>query len=301
MIPVRERGPGSARRGGSRVDFCAWPHPAPTSTAAPSSGGSWRTCPPSPGCYLYRDEEGNLLYVGKAKVLRNRVKSYFQAKQLDAKTRRLVARIWDLEFIVCETELEALVLENNLIKEHRPPYNILLRDDKSYPYVKLTWKDAFPQVFVTRKVKKDGSPLLRPLLPRLHRLPHGGAGLPLLPDPGLRHRHRRQARPGLPEVPAAPLHRPLHRRREPGGLPGAGQGGAAVPGGQAGRAEGPPGGGHVAGRRGTAPSSRPPSTGTPCSSWTPGSTARRPPPWTRRTRTSTAAPCWTAGPACTAW
>ena len=121
--------------------------------------------PTQPGVYLYRDEEGNLLYVGKAKVLRNRVKSYFQSKQLDGKTRRLVARIWDLEFVVCETELEALVLENNFIKEHRPPYNILLRDDKSYPYVKLTWKNAFPQVFVTRKVRKDGSLYYGPFFP----------------------------------------------------------------------------------------------------------------------------------------
>ena len=121
--------------------------------------------PQRPGCYLYRDEKGNLLYIGKAKVLRHRVKSYFQNKQLDAKTRRLVARIWDLEFIVCETELEALVLENNLINEHLPPYNIMLRDDKSYPYVKLTWKEAFPKVFVTRKVKKDGSLYFGPFFP----------------------------------------------------------------------------------------------------------------------------------------
>jgi excinuclease ABC subunit C len=121
--------------------------------------------PTQPGVYLYRDQDGELLYVGKAKVLRNRVKSYFQSRQLDAKTRRLVARIWDLEFIVCATELEALVLENNLIKENRPPYNILLRDDKSYPYVKLTWKNAFPQVFVTRKVKKDGSLYFGPFFP----------------------------------------------------------------------------------------------------------------------------------------
>lgn len=121
--------------------------------------------PVRPGVYLYRDREDNLLYVGKAKVLRNRVKSYFQNKHLDAKTRRLVARIWDLEFIVCETELEALVLENNLIKEHAPPFNILLRDDKTYPYVKLTWKDAYPQVFVTRKVRKDGSLYFGPFFP----------------------------------------------------------------------------------------------------------------------------------------
>jgi excinuclease ABC subunit C len=121
--------------------------------------------PTRPGVYLYRDKEDNLLYVGKAKVLRNRVKSYFQNKHLDAKTRRLVGRIWDMEFIVCETELEALVLENNLIKEHTPPFNILLRDDKTYPYVKLTWKNAFPQVFVTRKVKKDGSLYYGPFFP----------------------------------------------------------------------------------------------------------------------------------------
>ena len=121
--------------------------------------------PTRPGVYLYRDKEGNLLYVGKAKVLRNRVKSYFQNKHQDAKTRRLVARIWDLELIVCETELEALVLENNLIKEHTPPFNILLRDDKTYPYVKLTWKNAFPQVFVTRKVRKDGSLYYGPFFP----------------------------------------------------------------------------------------------------------------------------------------
>lgn len=121
--------------------------------------------PIRPGVYLYRDREGNLLYVGKAKVLRNRVKSYFQSRLLDAKTRRLVGRIWDLEFIVCETELEALVLENNFIKEHDPPFNILLRDDKSYPYVKLTWKEAFPKVYVTRKVAKDGSLYFGPFFP----------------------------------------------------------------------------------------------------------------------------------------
>jgi excinuclease ABC subunit C len=121
--------------------------------------------PTRPGVYLYRDREGHLLYVGKAKVLRNRVKSYFQNRPQDAKTRRLVARIWDLEFIVCETELEALVLENNLIKENLPPFNIVLRDDKTYPTVKLTWKDGFPQVFVTRKVRKDGALYFGPFFP----------------------------------------------------------------------------------------------------------------------------------------
>lgn len=121
--------------------------------------------PTQPGVYLYRDQEGQLLYIGKAKVLRNRVKSYFHTKNLDAKTRRLVARIWDMEFIVCANELEALILENNLIKEHMPHFNILLRDDKNYPYVKLTWKDDYPKVYVTRRVVKDGSLYFGPFFP----------------------------------------------------------------------------------------------------------------------------------------
>jgi excinuclease ABC subunit C len=120
--------------------------------------------PTRPGVYLYRDAEGALLYVGKAKVLRNRVRTYFQSKQLDAKTRRLVGRVWDLELIVCETELEALVLENNLIKEHFPPFNILLRDDKTYPFVKLT-REPFPKVYVTRKVLKDKAYYFGPFFP----------------------------------------------------------------------------------------------------------------------------------------
>ena len=120
--------------------------------------------PTRPGVYLYRDAEGTLLYVGKAKVLRNRVRSYFQSKQLDAKTRRLLARIWDLDLIVCESELEALVLENNLIKEHFPPFNILLRDDKTYPFVKLT-REPFPKVYVTRKILKDKAYYFGPFFP----------------------------------------------------------------------------------------------------------------------------------------
>jgi excinuclease ABC subunit C len=121
--------------------------------------------PANPGVYLYRDKKGELLYVGKAKILKNRIKSYFQSRTLDAKTKRLVALIWDLEFIVCASELEALVLENNLIKEYLPPFNILLRDDKNYPYVKLTWKNEFPQIYVTRYLTKDGSLYFGPFFP----------------------------------------------------------------------------------------------------------------------------------------
>ena len=257
--------------------------------------------PTQPGVYLYRDQEGNLLYVGKAKVLRNRVKSYFQSKQLDGKTRRLVARIWDLEFVVCETELEALVLENNFIKEHRPPYNILLRDDKTYPYVKLTWKNAFPQVFVTRKVKKDGSLYYGPFFPAstAYRTAELVYRFFQIRDCDIDIDGKRGR---------ACLKYQLHRCTAPcigavdqAGLPGAGQGGQAVPGRPPGRAEGPAGGGHVAGGGAQRLRAGGPVPGTPCSSWTPGSTGRRRPPWTRRTPTCTAAPCWTAGPACTGW
>jgi excinuclease ABC subunit C len=121
--------------------------------------------PLSPGVYLYSDKKGNLLYIGKAKNLRNRIKSYFHSSGHHTKTTRLVALIWDLEFIVCSTELEALILENNLIKEHFPPFNIILRDDKTYPYVKITWKNEFPQIYVTRHKAKDGALYFGPFFP----------------------------------------------------------------------------------------------------------------------------------------
>src|SRR5437667_8110804 len=95
--------------------------------------------PQSPGCYLHKDAVGKILYIGKAKNLRNRVRHYFQsARALDAKTSELVVRIRDFEYIVTDTEIEALILESNLIKTHRPPYNVLLKDDKQYPHIKLT-------------------------------------------------------------------------------------------------------------------------------------------------------------------
>lgn len=93
-----------------------------------------------------------------------RVKSYFSNKQLDSKTKRLVSRIWDIEFLLCSSELEALVLENNLIKKYRPPFNILLKDDKSYPYIKLT-REPFPKVYVTRKILKDKAYYFGPFFP----------------------------------------------------------------------------------------------------------------------------------------
>ncbi|PTX59325.1 excinuclease ABC subunit C [Melghirimyces profundicolus] len=111
--------------------------------------------PDLPGCYLMKNDRGDILYVGKAKSLRNRVRSYFTGSH-DGKTQRLVSQIEDFEYIVTESATEALILEANLIKRHRPRYNVLMKDDKSYPYIRLT-KETHPRLEVTRNIKKDGS------------------------------------------------------------------------------------------------------------------------------------------------
>ena len=112
--------------------------------------------PTQPGVYFYFDKNGKIIYIGKAKVLKNRVKSYFTGTPDSPKTARLVARIWDLQTLVTRTEVEALLTEANLIKQHRPRFNIDLRDDKTFPYIRITRED-YPQVFVTRTIVKDGS------------------------------------------------------------------------------------------------------------------------------------------------
>lgn len=117
-----------------------------------------KNLPKSPGVYIMRDYEGAIIYVGKAKILKNRVKSYFrQSEDRDSKTSMLVANIDNLEYIVTHTEEEALILENTLIKRHKPKYNILLKDDKTYPHIKITIQDEFPRVEITRRVEKDGA------------------------------------------------------------------------------------------------------------------------------------------------
>jgi len=125
-----------------------------------------RTLPISPGVYMYKNTEGEVIYVGKAKSLRARVRSYLlEAATQDAKTGSLMREAVDVEYIVVENEREALALENNLIKQKKPRFNILLRDDKTYPYIKLTLADRFPKVFVTRRLKKDGSAYYGPYFP----------------------------------------------------------------------------------------------------------------------------------------
>jgi excinuclease ABC subunit C len=120
--------------------------------------GILATLPAKPGCYIYRNAEGIIIYVGKAISLKNRVRSYFHSElSHDAKTRRLAREIVDIEWIVVGSELEALILEMNLIKKHRPKYNIRLKDDKRYPYIKIHWNEPYPKVTVTRQMVEDGS------------------------------------------------------------------------------------------------------------------------------------------------
>ncbi|HXW54685.1 MAG TPA: excinuclease ABC subunit UvrC [Candidatus Cybelea sp.] len=128
--------------------------------------------PAQPGVYLFRDAAKAILYVGKARSLRSRVKSYFlESKSVDAKTGSLVREIADVDYIVVDNEKEALALENNLIKRHQPKFNVLLRDDKTYPYIKFTAFEKYPRVYVTRRLQKDGSIYFGPYFPA--RLAYG--------------------------------------------------------------------------------------------------------------------------------
>ncbi len=122
--------------------------------------------PESPGAYLFKDAGGTVLYVGKARNLRSRVRSYFlESRWMDAKTGSLAREIADLETIVVGNEREALALEHNLIKKYQPKFNVLLRDDKTYPYIKFTAAEKYPRVYFTRKIKKDGSLYFGPYFP----------------------------------------------------------------------------------------------------------------------------------------
>ncbi len=126
-------------------------------TRAQSLQDKLNTLPKKPGCYLFKEKNNKIIYIGKAKILRNRVRSYFQGSRVEGpKIERLKARIADFETIVTDTETEALILEMNLIKEYKPRYNINLKDDKSYPYIRVT-KERFPRIFPTRTIIRDGS------------------------------------------------------------------------------------------------------------------------------------------------
>ena len=117
-----------------------------------------KTLPDKPGVYLHKDKTGEIIYVGKAISLKNRVRQYFQSKSnLDPKVRAMVSHIAEFEYIVTETEMEALLLESNLIKKYMPKYNVLLRDDKTFPYIKVTLGEPWPRLVKTRRIIDDGS------------------------------------------------------------------------------------------------------------------------------------------------
>src|SRR5215471_668396 len=132
----------------------------------PTLEAKLKAIPHGPGVYLYKDDAGQTIYVGKAKSLRNRVRTYFQlSADFDVRKDQMMDAIEDVEFIVTDTEGEALALENNLIKQYRPKYNILLRDDKTYPYIKLTVNEPYPRTMITRRVRKDGAAYFGPFFP----------------------------------------------------------------------------------------------------------------------------------------
>ena len=179
-----------------------------------------RILPTQPGVYLYKNAEGEVIYVGKAKNLRARVRSYLlESSQANAKTGSLMREAVDLEYILVANEYEALALENNLIKQRQPRFNILLRDDKTYPYVKLTLADRFPKVFVTRRLRKDGSAYYGPyfsgsLAYRIVELIHRSFQLPSCKVDLSRYHPRPPPRPDLDHSRFARQAARRHRRAE---------------------------------------------------------------------------------------
>ena len=147
--------------------------------------------PAKPGVYLMKAKDGQILYVGKAVNLRNRVRSYFQKKKHPSpRIRLLVEQVADLEYIVTDSELEALILENNLIKEHSPWFNVRLKDDKTYPYIKVTVNEDFPRVLLVRKRLKDGARYYGPMPMPLCGTRSGSAQT--VPDPHLQQGDQRR-------------------------------------------------------------------------------------------------------------
>ena len=121
-----------------------------------------KNLPLLPGVYLFKDARGKIIYIGKAKNLRNRVRSYFQSRnQHDAKTERMISRASDFELMVTASEVEALILEANLVREHKPRYNVALKDDKHFPYIKIT-NEPFPRLLIVRRLEKDGASYFGP-------------------------------------------------------------------------------------------------------------------------------------------
>src|SRR5262249_35659857 len=149
--------------GTSRCTVFPSPHPACTSGGAVGSlAEKIRNLPPLPGVYLFKGGRGEVLYVGKAKSLAQRVRNYMAPDLIDPRLNELMAHAADLDFIATRSEVEAVLLESSLIRQHRPYYNIVLKDDKSFPYVKISVQEEFPRLSVTRQVRNDGARYLGP-------------------------------------------------------------------------------------------------------------------------------------------
>ena len=179
--------------------------------------------PESPGIYQYLNAEGTIIYVGKAKNLKRRVSSYFNREHEPGKTRVLVSKIADIRYIVVNTEEDALLLENNLIKKYKPRYNVLLKDDKTYPSI-CVQNEYFPRVFKTRRIIRNGSSYYGPyshipsmyavldLIKHLYPLRH-------LQFESLARKHPGREVQCMPGIPHQELRRPLHRQAESGRIP----------------------------------------------------------------------------------
>ena len=191
--------------------------------------------PTRPGVYLMRDERGRVLYVGKAQNLRNRVRQYWQARggaQPPLRIESAIERVADVEYTVTDTVSEALLLEATLIKRHQPRFNVRLKDDKSYPYIKVTLADDFPRIERTRKLPRRRLALFRPVCLREQRRRGDEPHPPALPVPDLHDPdHRGQAGPAatVPAVPHQALPGPVHRGHLEGRLPRRHRPGDALP------------------------------------------------------------------------
>ena len=181
--------------------------------------------PTSPGIYLHKNAAGKIIYVGKAKNLRNRVRSYFQSsRNMDPKTRRMVKLIADFEFIVVDNEVEALVLESNLIKKHKPRFNVFLKDDKQYPHLKVT-NEPFPKVVITRKIVRGRLELLRPISAGSVCTKNTEPDKSCISTTHMRDRDRRQTAAAMPRISSETLSRSLRQRpMHAGGISGSGHG-----------------------------------------------------------------------------
>ena len=190
------------------------------------------TLPLRPGVYLFKDAAGEILYVGKARVLRDRVRSYFQASRpTEFHKSRMVADIADLDLVVTDSEMEALALENNLIKRHQPLYNVRLRDDKNHPYLKLTLAEEYPRLYVVRRPAEDGNAYGGPYIPASLGRKTSGLVRKLFGIRSCKETLERPAPAALPAVPDQALPGPLRGRGlQPRTLPHVLRRRAALPG-----------------------------------------------------------------------